>query len=867
MSGWRAALRIARREAKRAKARSALIIAMIALPVTALSFAAVLYDTFEPTPTDNVRRELGAAQASLVWQTETPITQGSYPFHTYVATRPGEKIARTDEQLLAQLPPGTTVIRDQTDSLNVHTATGTATIRHRALDYGNPLVEGILRPLEGRAPATDDEVALNPAARDRLGTGIGGTVRPADGTKAFRVTGITENPRNLDTPVIVTKSAAPSPDAIWLTDAALSSDHVAALNAKGISVLTRSAMFQPPPGGSFSKASEIAVGVLIAGVAVLQIVLLAGSALAVGARRRSRDMALVAAVGGTPQHIRRIVLADGIVHGVVAAVLGVVLGVGTAAALLSVLENALFNQRAETLRVWPAALLAIAGCAVLAGLLAAIVPAWISSRQDVVAALSGRRGITRTRRRWPITGLLLAALGVGLCTVGAHQVDLTLILFGLVVATAGMIICTPAVVGVVAMASRWLPVTARIVLRDTARNRTSAAPAISAVMAAVIGTLAIGVITGSEKAYEQTLSSMAPGDVFLSPIGSDGVVDETAVATMQSMLPVNKEYEVDEPTCGPACFVYPKQTPEQVCPYGQNSSIVPEHEQRAALADPRCVNTRRHATYFGLRSGGNQVYVVQPDAVQAVWGIPAGDVPAASAALRAGKVVADDPTLVADGRIRLGFAGPDSHEKEVVAAAFTTPNPGRVPFVLMTQQTATSLGLQTRQLGVLATTTRMPTDEEADRLRAALGQTIQPYVQKNSAPNTTMTLLAIVAGVITIGASAIATGLAAADRRTDVNTLAAVGASPGVRRKLALSQSGLIAGLGSVLGAILGVGAAVAVLSAYNQGLASTWPTPEPYPIVVPWVNVIIAVLAVPVIAMLGAGLFTRSRLPIERRL
>jgi putative ABC transport system permease protein len=35
----------------------------------------------------------------------------------------------------------------------------------------------------------------------------------------------------------------------------------------------------------------------------------------------------------------------------------------------------------------------------------------------------------------------------------------------------------------------------------------------------------------------------------------------------------------------------------------------------------------------------------------------------------------------------------------------------------------------------------------------------------------------------------------------------------------------------------------------------------------VPWLNVGIALLVVPLIAMLGAGLLTRSRLPIERRL
>jgi putative ABC transport system permease protein len=51
MKGWRPALRIARREARRARGRSLLVVAMILLPVAALSFAAVYTDTFTLTPT------------------------------------------------------------------------------------------------------------------------------------------------------------------------------------------------------------------------------------------------------------------------------------------------------------------------------------------------------------------------------------------------------------------------------------------------------------------------------------------------------------------------------------------------------------------------------------------------------------------------------------------------------------------------------------------------------------------------------------------------------------------------------------------------------------------------------------------------
>lgn len=60
----------------------------------------------------------------------------------------------------------------------------------------------------------------------------------------------------------------------------------------------------------------------------------------------------------------------------------------------------------------------------------------------------------------------------------------------------------------------------------------------------------------------------------------------------------------------------------------------------------------------------------------------------------------------------------------------------------------------------------------------------------------------------------------AADGRADLSTLAAVGASPRVRRALSMSQSAVIAGIGSLLGAAAGLGGAIAVLAALNRGLA-----------------------------------------------
>lgn len=61
--------------------------------------------------------------------------------------------------------------------------------------------------------------------------------------------------------------------------------------------------------------------------------------------------------------------------------------------------------------------------------------------------------------------------------------------------------------------------------------------------------------------------------------------------------------------------------------------------------------------------------------------------------------------------------------------------------------------------------------------------------------------------------------------------------------------------------------AALTLLAVRARGTAERGPAAGAAALRYPWLNLGIALLVVPLIAMLGAGLFTRSRLPIERRL
>jgi len=905
MTGWRAALRVARREARRARGRSALVIAMIALPVAAMAFASVTYDTFTLRPGEEADRLMGAGQAAMRWPQEGPLYQdpAELSYISALQTAPTGPAAPEDPEtrLLALLPSGSRAISDHPGRLTVHTATGIGVVATRILDYTDPLARGILRPVAGRPPAAADEVALTPAATARLGTRLGGTVRLADGSRTLRVVGLAEDPTDVRaTAIVVRPGGLPQEllpvdprEVTWLvgTPGPLTWNQVKRLNTRGVVAVSRHVLAHPPSVDERypefrpeEGVSEAGLLMLIAGLAMLEIVLLAGPAFAVSARRRRRDLALVAAVGGTPAQIRRIVLADGVVLGAVAAGAGVLLGVAVAAGGRPWLEEHVTHVRSGALRVFPLALAVLAGLAVVTGVLAALVPAWISSRQEVVAALAGRRGITRSRRRWVVLGTGLDAAGAATAAVGAWRVDALLVLAGLVTAELGLVLCTPAIVGLVTRFGRFLPLAPRIALRDTSRNRTAAAPAISAVMAAVIPSLAVGmVLTASDARARADYGPLGrAGDVFVSatnpaqkpwPSGSFATPPEV-LSALRSTLPVAQIHQIGATTCDtPECFVLARTPPERRCPYanldrGRDPTAA---EQLAARRDARCDGVEIQYDYFGgmVSSNVGMTLVINPEAVGALVDLPAEEAAQVAAAMRAGAVVVDDPRRLDNGRVTLEVhAGPSREEiRARTAPGFAFAHPPRAPLALLSPDTARSLGLSGTTLVTLATTSRVPTVAEQDRLRAALGNGYDVVVERRPQPNhASLLVLAIVAGVITLGAAAIATGLAAADGRADLATLAAVGASPRVRRALSLSQAGVIAGLGSILGGIAGLGAATAVLAADNQN-DNVWPVPTPYPITVPWLNVTIALLVVPLVAMLGAGLLTRSRLPIERRL
>jgi putative ABC transport system permease protein len=202
--------------------------------------------------------------------------------------------------------------------------------------------------------------------------------------------------------------------------------------------------------------------------------------------------------------------------------------------------------------------------------------------------------------------------------------------------------------------------------------------------------------------------------------------------------------------------------------------------------------------------------------------------------------------------------------------------------LLLSPSAAKAAGMTTAPFGAYYTTDTMPSSEQRQRLDGELDKTgtaIDLHIEEGYTSENSIILLALTvfAGLITIGAAGIATGLAQADAEADLKTLAAVGAPPRVRRTLSGFQCGVVAAMGVVLGSAAGVLPAIGLrlteqrqqITWYERALDEGWggAGSVPYvPIVVPWATLAALLVAVPVGAALLAALVTRSRGALARR-
>lgn len=536
----RLSLTMAWRDIRRHKGRSALIIALIALPAFGMSGAATAGQSMLATPAETVLHQLGQTQGRLsdlgaLNATTVQSVRGDlgYPYSeadqdkSFVATQPVDVV-----------PAGYRAITVPTAQLTSPVGQAEVPLQATLTDVFDPAFTGKYRLLEGKAPTSVSQAVGSPGLFDRFDLALGEKLTTSAGTfemvAKVRDAGASDGNSILylaQSQVPAALLASSGPTTVYLAgDKPITWDQAKALNAKGVQVTSRSLLLDPPAAAergvqinddesTYQQQNALSLtlmGALIGVLALLEVGLLAGAAFAVGARKQQRDLALLAASGAEAGMLRQVVTASGIWLGVVGGVIGAVLGTATASVAVLIIRaggHIVFSG----LHIQWLAMVVLVMVGLAAGWLAAIVPARAVAKQATLSALkSGRTADAPSK--WTVRiGVGLVVLAAIAMTAGAfiastkhkevqgghwQSLYLGLVIAGAVLLVFALICLTGRIIELLTARTAWLPVPLRLAARDSARNRGRTVPAVAAVLAAATLSGALMVGTASVMAQE-----------------------------------------------------------------------------------------------------------------------------------------------------------------------------------------------------------------------------------------------------------------------------------------------------------------------------------------------------------------------------
>ena len=901
---WRAAARIARRDAARHRGRTALVAALVALPLIAGSAGLVLVRSTEPSDASIVRDTLGpTVQAQVTVECENAPYTPSPDGGGWCAYGDGVPAPLTTDQmdraLSKNLPTGSTAVPLLSDFVDyIDGPRSQVSKSFTELDATDRELWSLSALETGRVPRDASEILVSGhMARSAL-LEVGDTVglRPAlhgavpdSPPVTFTVVGTSRVEAGIPVDFIALPGSglAPfddeAPPHTWyvLGDTPILTEHAEKLHALGLEVVSRDVIPAHPsrfatsssvvtitsqiPGNLTNVSSAVAAVAIL--VILLEAVLLIGPAFVVGARRETRNLALIAATGGEPSDLRRVVLATGLVVGGGAAVVGTSLGTVLGIVLVPALRSQDIYVPDVTLPVAELCAMALGG-AVLA-LAAAWWPARQAARTDVVAALSGRRSVAPGRRRSPLVGLASLALGALAALAGALTGWGALLLVGVLALELGVIGTAGSVVGRLARVAHRTGPALRYALRDADRHRARTAPALAAIIAATA-------VAATGLTYQT--SQDAADQRYATPAAAVGTLVVTVSPTPHGDEPDNTAGTWDEAFTAyrdalagaldvPLVEVQ-SATPSPSVQVGSIERLRPP--ETACTTEEKATDARCGAKPWGYGPfdvGGERPIIVDDGTTVRALGLPDAEGIARSLANGLAVVASsDDLWTDADGSTSAHLAVP-GHLEPIVVPAVAHPwgamsyqlilPPGLVEQI---DWTTTPVGIVVRSAETDPQVAIMPNVAEVPGLQA-WGQV---QTEPGSAPTRPLAAMIAGAALLSVLATWIVIGLAASESRPDLATISAVGAAPRTRRALAGAQAGVLAVVGTALGIVTGIlfgGVLVLAERIGAGGMGWTWQLELPWPLLA------LLVCTAPALAIVGAALATRSRLPVTRRL
>ncbi len=939
-SSWGVAIRMARREVRRHFGRSLVVLLMVGIPTALLTFALTSYATQALSDVERYAIAGGSADAVI----SPPSFERPDSNVPYAVVQDGHTanmsvgLGRTGKPIAGYAPSGTAQENAAAigklvggTAVPVESGQERVTLGDRRLTVSTLVVDARLglgtkaELLTGRWPTNPHEIVVTPQAIQRgLPTSGSVSVVKDKGTSSMTVVGTARAWTDWGMADWVALHHVAEQSGIsqsWLVMNAgdVTYDRVTALSAYGLPVISRYLIAHPPSTeelpieaqGVDAFQSNETNSLALGGGAILILVtgLLVAPAFAVSASRQRRTLALAASNGATTGHLRRIVLSQALVLGVFAAVLGSALGIAAASALLKFLNTGTHIAYAPFDIPWVATA-GVTTCAVLAAVLAALIPARRLGRLDIVGVMRGQNVSPAPSRLLPIIGTLIMAGGSISLIAGMRKPSLSsyLVPIGVVALIGGALFLVPMLLVASGKLAARFPLPIRMAARDAARQRARSGPAVAAIVGgvAVVVTLMIAIASDTleqERNYRPQQIA-GEGSMYLDA-GPRAELDNTKAAIGQrfptlrlidSRVVSGNAFDGDPPPnfvpslvvlkmpgCSAADSLYDRPfwlklartwDPQSQAPFPASPcQVIGDSSMQPSMAGIRTMPAAEIARRVGLEGAdaeriraGGAVILGHPDAiVDGSLTFVVGTTNPASTAPADGGIQVDNEATVTDT-----FTVP------AVSVPAGPASPGiffQDAAVLVPQEVVEAHHLPNAMPIVLVHDTTGPISESTrEGVNALVGEDYGFQVERGFQRDDQLAIAILVTAfaLIMLVVTLTSTALSLAEQQREDATMAAVGATRTTRRLISAGQAMVTSGVGSILGLIVGAVCGYAFtypLTAMSWD-ANTGAEKFVAPTLgIPWAWLAVAVIGVPLLATALAAVGVRRAPVVTRRL
>lgn len=556
------ARRMALRDIKKNKSTSALILALIALPMMVMVLVATVLQSATPTGAEKARMQLGGFDVQLVG-IDYPIGSIQSPNDPWSYSQPGEwtEDAKTTGEadvsaMLKQLPAHSTSVTVRSGNLGSTSVEGIERLEVTLADFSDPRFAGRYELIEGNWGGLDS-VVINQDLAKMMKLGIGKHLKV--GGSDYPISGIAKNSSGrgmghtglglslglggYESPGIFAVPGHPVGNgmkhefvSVFVADMNLGVALQEELNALGIGSYSRELLTNRAVANSWGEALNDAeraealvqfMGLFMIGFFVfLEVGLLAGAAFAVGAKKRRRTFALLAANGAEGVTIRSTGIYSGLYLGGSGVLLGMLLGL---AGSWGITVWSKHNDGGFPGWHIPWVMLtALAALGIASAVIAALLPARTVARNAASSALRADAN-SIVRPKTPLLGYIVGLLGLvglavalvaGLTATSYGQLNdrsgLVFVGFiaGLALCTIGLMLCLGRMLWSLGNLGHRLPLAGRLAVRDIQRNHGRTVPAIAAVIAGTALAAALVIGTGITVAAAGYKVKSSPSTVY-----------------------------------------------------------------------------------------------------------------------------------------------------------------------------------------------------------------------------------------------------------------------------------------------------------------------------------------------------------------